>query len=402
MLRRLLAAALLLTAAAATVSAQSQYDQMYGKAVDVTIADLIHNGPFYMNQAVRTHGRIQMLSQAESANVAPHFALSSALASIQIVAVPEIGQEFEADARFHVGTDLYLTGIVREMATQSDPAFSSGYLLEFWRYEVRPEHRADELAKAKLVTITDLTRKPGRYDGQLVHIAGAFRGRNLFGDLPARSERGSNDWVLMDQDNAVWVTGRKPRGSGWALDVSLKVDSGKWIDVIGRPETKGGVIYMHAEQVSLSHAPDQATVAEATPPPPDKPKVPPVVVFALPLDGETSVPGDSRFVVQFSKDMDESTFKGHVQLQYIGPPRPGMRLLDSVSLSYDQGRRALTVDPGDRLWRGGELELKLLPGIKDLDGLELIRRDSALAPRATVLESAEQDVVDVLRFRVGT
>ena len=127
-------------------------------------------------------------------------------------------------------------------------------------------------------------------------------------------------------------------------------------------------------------------------PPPEKPKKPPVVVFALPLDGEGEVPSDSRFVVQFSKDMDEATFPGHVVLRYSGPVLPGDRAFDGVKLTYDRGRRALTVDPGDVLRPRRLLELILLPGISDIDGLTLV-------PRGVIRGAG--DAVDVLRYRVG-
>ena len=54
------------------------------------------------------------------------------------------------------------------------------------------------------------------------------------------------------------------------------------------------------------------------------------MVFALPLDGDAEVPRDSRFVVQFSKDMDEATFAGHVLLRYAGPVLPGDRAFDGA------------------------------------------------------------------------
>jgi len=96
--------------------------------------------------------------------------------------------------------------------------------------------------------------------------------------------------------------------------------------------------------------------------------------------------------VQFSKDMDESSFKGHVELRYLSAPRAGVRPLESVSFSYEPGRNALTVDPGDQLGRGMEVELRLLPGIKDVEGLELVPRNGG----------ASDGVVDTLRYRVGT
>ena len=116
------------------------------------------------------------------------------------------------------------------------------------------------------------------------------------------------------------------------------------------------------------------------------------LVFTLPLDGDREVPSDSRFVVQFSKDMDESSFAGHVVVRYVGPRLPGDREFDGVRLTYDGGRRALTVDPGDVLRTGRRLEVVLLPGITDMDGLTLEPR-----PGTPPL----QGVVDVVSYEIG-
>jgi hypothetical protein len=221
---------------------------------------------------------------------------------------------------------------------------------------------------------------------------GKFLGRNLYGDLPSRSQRAGGDWVIKDDAFAVWVTNKKPKGKGFDLDASLKRDTGKWIEVIGRPSTRGGVTYIQAIQVALTGPPTPTAAVLPPPPPPERPKVTPVIVFAIPLDGEGEVPVDTRFVVQFNKDMDESTFAGRVLLRYAGPVLPGDQPLNATKVTYDKGRRALTVDPGMMLAPGRQLELILLPGIIDLEGLSLAPRGAAAADGA----------VDVLRFLIGT
>jgi hypothetical protein len=153
-----------------------------------------------------------------------------------------------------------------------------------------------------------------------------------------------------------------------------------------------GVTYLKAVRIQLTPPPSARADVKPPPPPPEKPRKPPVVVFALPLDGDGEVAPDSRFVVQFSKDMEESTFNGHVLLRYTGPVLPGDRAFDGLKLTYDRGRRALTVDPGDLLRPRRQIELILLPGISDIDGMTLIPRGNA----------QKADVVDVLRYRVGS
>ena len=64
-------------------------------------------------------------------------------------------------------------------------------------------------------------------------------------------------------------------------------------------------------------------------------------------------------------------------------------------MTYDGGRKALTVDPGDVLRPGREVEILLLPGIVDIDGLRSSRR----APAATAVPLG---ATDFLRFEVVT
>jgi hypothetical protein len=201
--------------------------------------------------------------------------------------------------------------------------------------------------------------------------------------------------VIKDDAFAIWVSGKKAKGPGWELDASLKRDTGKWMEVVGRVETRNGITYLRATSVALASAPSAAAKVEAPPPPPERPKVPPVVVFALPLDGEQEVPTDSRFVVQFSKDMDETTFAGRILLRYAGPVRAGDRAFDGVQLIYDPGRRALTVDPRDILRPGRQVELLLLPGILDTDGMPL-------TPRPGHPSEAADEVVDTFTYLIGS
>jgi hypothetical protein len=152
------------------------------------------------------------------------------------------------------------------------------------------------------------------------------------------------------------------------------------------------VVTLQALDVVLSKPPAATPQAQAqAPPPPPRPKRPPAVVFALPLDGERDVPPDSVFQVQFSKDMEESSFKDRVVFRYAGRPQPGDNALDVMRVSYDGGLRTLRVDPGDVLRPGRVVELLLLPGIVDLDGLPLETRPGKKPGAAT----------DVLRYRVA-
>jgi hypothetical protein len=227
-------------------------------------------------------------------------------------------------------------------------------------------------------------------DGKLVRVVGKFRGRNLFADLPSRSMRTVNDWVIKDSLFAVWVTNHKPKGDGFDLDPAIRRDTSRWVEVIGRPTTRNGVVVIDAAQVALTPPPTPTADAAPAPPPPERPKIPPVIVFSLPLEGESDFDFSGRIMVQFSNDMDEESFKGRVGLRYEGPASPGDPGFESMKVSYDPGSKALIVDPGAPILRGRILDLVLLTGIVDIDGQPLVRRDG---------KPAQNDVAEMLRFK---
>ncbi len=94
-----------------------------------------------------------------------------------------------------------------------------------------------------------------RLSGKATRILGQFRGRNLFGDLPAGSARGKDDWVLKDGETAMWVMGKAPKGDGWKLDLDYKGDSKTWLEVEGKMETINGIAYLKASRVVPRKAP---------------------------------------------------------------------------------------------------------------------------------------------------
>jgi hypothetical protein len=363
-----------------------RYDALYGQPVDVAVDDLVQESTSYLNRAVRTHGRLEL--SFDSTQRA--YLLRGLLYQIRIVPVREVQTEWEQAALQMMGRDVEITGVFLEtgQVQGGNPAFG----VQFWNFTGPPEKEPTGEIKAPEVSLEKLVSNPGKRDGQMIRVVGKFRGRNLYGDLPIRTQRTTADWVIKDDLYAIWVTGKKPKGAGWELDSGLKRDTGKWVEVIGKPETVRGVTYLKAVRIQLTPPPSARADVKPPPPPPEKPRKPPVVVFALPLDGDGEVAPDSRFVVQFSKDMDETTFNGHVFLRYTGPVLPGDRAFDGLKLTYDRGRRALTVDPGDLLRPRRQIELILLPGISDIDGMTLIPRGNA----------QKADVVDVLRYRVGS
>jgi hypothetical protein len=372
----------------------SRYESQFGQPVDVTLNDLVTNPPSYDRRAVKTRGTLDMgAALRRSYTLRDNFG-----DTINLVAMPEVEDTFEAEARTWIGREVDITGVFMRNNSSASNTTPGGretdaYVIRFWKYLGPPEREIKgAVIKADEVTLEGLVTKAGKLDGKTVRVVGKFRGRNLFGDLPARSERDSSDWVIKDDVFAVWVTGKRPRGSGWELDLGLKRDTNKWIEVVGRPETVGNVTYIRARSVVLGSPPHATADAAPPAPPPPRPKLPPVVVFSLPLDGERDVPATGVFKVQFSKDMDEESFRGHVVFRYAGPRLPGDREFVGLRMSYDGGRRALVVDPGDVLRPGRVVELRLLDGIIDMDGLPLIPRPG---------REATANTAEMLRFETA-
>jgi len=396
-----LLALLALGGLASPAGAQSRYD-MYGDPVDVTVQTLADMPSSYDGRAVRVKARLEMPTNIGSRT---YLLRESVMAQVMIVPVQEIASRFEDDSRTYSGKEIEITGVFQENRNAASGAMGSQGMVAggimFWSWIGPPEEIKGEI-KANLVNLESLVGGAGRYDGKTIRVYGRFRGKNLYGDLPSRSQRESRDWVLKDDLFAIWITGRKPKGSGFELDINMKRDTEKWIQVVGVPETIKGVTYLRAMQITLGKpAEPAATVARVdaakapaplpTPPPP--PKVP-MVVFALPLDGEAEVPSNGRFQIQFSNDMDEATFPGRVVLRYAPPLRAGDRVFDGAKMTYDGGRKALTVDPGDVLRAGREVQILLLPGILDIEGKGLETRPGR--------DGAPLGAIDFLRYSVVT
>jgi len=366
----------------------TEYELRYGKTIEVSLDTLLQMPESYVGKAVRTRGQLDLTPATTRLTYSLRGTFGERLI---IVPVREAESEFERQARTWVGKEVEVTGAV---SVGTDPSSSGRQVVYMmvWGILGPPDEKAPRRDSAR-VPLEDLVMKGPRYDGQMVTVLGQFRGENLFGDLPSASRRRSADWVLKDDVYAVWVTGKKAKGPGWTLDPSLRRDSGKWLQVTGRVSVEGRVVTIEAIDVVLSKAPSANPQAQAQPPPPPppRPKKPPVVVFSLPLDGEREVPPDSTFQVQFSKDMDEQSFKDRVLFRYAGRSQPGDNSLDAMRVSYDGGLRALQVDPGDMLRPGRVVELLLLPGIVDLDGLPLETRPGKNPGAAT----------DILRFQVA-
>jgi hypothetical protein len=378
---------LVLLAVAAAAAGQESYDpygQIYGPPVDVPLADLAQGVVPYEGRPVRTHGSVELYFEPTSQERG--YVLRDGGFSIGLVPRPEVANAWNFEASANLGRRMEFTGLF-QAATSYVGAGPTGYL-EFWKFGAASDEETRRQGRPRTLTLEALVARPERYAGALVSVAGEFRGHNLFADLLMSTRRWPGDWVLKDGLSALWVTGREPRGGGWRLDPALRRDTGKWLEVVGRVEVWKDVVYLRARSVALGRRPAEAlaTTPAAAPRPPE----PPQIVFSLPLDGEAGIPVGARFAIQFSKDMDENTFAGRLVLRYVAQQGSLVPSFAQLKTTYDSGRRALTIDPGDALHPGRQVELVLLAGIKDLDGLALVPRPGRVF----------KDAVDLLRFEV--
>lgn len=379
----------LVTSAAAQM--MNEYEMRYGQTIDVSVDSLLDMPEQYRERAVRTRGSLEMIPTGGG----QLYGLRGTFGKyLYIQPRAEVQYEWEQGARRWTGKEVEVTGSVHQ--TTDSQTGQSIVMIAIWGYLGPPDDKPAKRPESPDATLEELVTKPERYDGKTVTVRGQFRGENLFGDLPSSSRARSSDWVIKDDVFAVWVTGKKPKGSGWSLDASLRRDTGKWMQVTGRVRASRGVVTLEAVDVTLAKAP-AATVAtaptpEPTPPPPPRPKRPLTVAFSLPIDGERDVPPDALFQVQFSRDIDEASLRDRVVFRYAGRTQPGDNALDAVRFSYDGGLRTLRIDPGDLLRPGRIVEIVLLPGIVDLEGAPLETRPGVRSGSAT----------DVLRFQVAS
>jgi hypothetical protein len=216
-----------------------------------------------------------------------------------------------------------------------------------------------------------LALEPWKFTGQPVTLTGQFRGRNLFGDLPDSPRTSPHDFVLKVADAAVWVTGLRPRGRGFDLNVDRRVDTGRWVEVTGTVAYERGLVRIEATRIQAAEEPTETEEPEDAPV--VLPPQPPVeVVFSSPTEGETDVAPATSVRIQFSRNIRPETLQGRLRVGYLGAESfekgeaqpPGVE----VKTSYDPGTRALELTFTQPLERFRTVRVQLLEGIEAFDG----------------------------------
>lgn len=187
-------------------------------------------------------------------------------------------------------------------------------------------------------TVRGLALEPWRYEGQTVTLIGQFRGRNLFGDLPGAPAKSKYDFVLRSGDGTVWVTGLRPKGRGFDLDVDARVDTSRWLEVTGVVKRERSLVTIEATKLAAATARTEALPVEPVMPP--TPPSPVEVVFSSPSQDETDVPTGTVVRIQFSRGLNPSTIADGFLASYMGG-EPAAPL--TFSTSYDVATRSVEI-----------------------------------------------------------
>lgn len=228
--------------------------------------------------------------------------------------------------------------------------------------------RATDITRAEpsaVATVRSIALEPWKFEGQKVTILGNFRGRNLFGDLPGAPGTSRYDFVIRSADAAIWVTGLRPRGRGFELDVDRRVHSDRWIEVTGTVSHARGLVRVEGVQIALAGAPeiDEPPSEDALPPPPP---LPAEVVFSAPTEGETGVERGTAVRVQFSRGLRAASVGGRIRVAYLGGDAPASPL--AFTATYDAGTRAVEIRFAEPLEPFRTVRVEILEGLEAFDG----------------------------------
>ena len=217
-------------------------------------------------------------------------------------------------------------------------------------------------------TLRAIALTPDAYEGREVKVVGRFKGRNLYGELPQALGKAKWDFVLQSAEGALWVTGVRPKGSGFDLDPGARVDTGRWLEVKGTVERTGNLVYINATSVAQATAPSE-TVAEVMLP--ERPKLPvPEVIFSAPVPDDEGVEPSTQVRIQFSRDIDPKTIANVVKVTYVLPPDagPDAPKPPGFTVTYNDPAHAIEVKFAQPLARFQKVRVELLEGILALDG----------------------------------
>ncbi len=219
-------------------------------------------------------------------------------------------------------------------------------------------------------SIRAIALTPEQFDNRTVTLAGRFKGRNLYADLPQGVAKSKWDFVLQSADGAIWITGLRPKGNDFDLDPEARVDTGKWLEVTGVVHRDAASLWIAAQSLRRAAAPAEAPIEAAAAVPVIAPDPPPIVIFSAPIADDTDVPSAGPVRIQFSRDMNDKSFAGHVRVSYGGQKPPAVAP-PPFTLTYNDGNRSLDIRFKAPLERFQVIVVQLEEGITAMDGQPL-------------------------------
>jgi hypothetical protein len=162
-----------------------------------------------------------------------------------VVPMPEMVEVLMQGARSWFHRQVEVIGAIEIVTQRTDSAEA------FRIWSIQPHEGSVTRRKGKAPSLEQLVSGPEAAAGRTITVSGVFRGANLFEDMPAESGLEPKDWVLQDGAYSIWVTGREPKGSGFRLDPQSRSDCRFRLEVSGRVERRGELVYLRAKQVAL-------------------------------------------------------------------------------------------------------------------------------------------------------
>jgi Big-like domain-containing protein len=229
-------------------------------------------------------------------------------------------------------------------------------------------------------SIRAIVLNPDRYLDQKVTISGQFSGRNLMGDLPDAPARSRYDFVLRAADAAIWIINMRPRlkgpdGKDFELGLDARIDTSRWLEVRGTVQQGRGLMWLDAEagSLKLSKPPTEPTPTEEAIRVPAGP--PPEVIFSTPTEDETDVATTTNVRVQLSRDLDQATLKGHIQVRYLASQSAERGEPDTPPIEftarYNPANRVVEIRFAKPLERFRTVKVEFGGGITGTDGQPL-------------------------------
>jgi hypothetical protein len=241
---------------AVVIGSTSMYEGRYGTP---QLLDLDEEPrPWPRQQSIRTVGLFSQLQggvvggagrRMEWLNPLSTHAVCGRLHCLALVPAEEMAEVFSTIGRSWVGQPVEIVGAIDDLNKdpRSDPLWS------FLVWSITPQQGGSSRAGESATTseLEALVTSPRAQAGERITVKGVFRGANLFNDMPPGSQRQPGDWVLRDGPFFIWVTGKRPRGSGFDLDPSSRSDCRWRLEVTGEVESEAGLIYLKAKDIRL-------------------------------------------------------------------------------------------------------------------------------------------------------